>query len=174
MSAFNFSKLIPTKADQHCCDILWHFPGSSNKILHAPVNNSKLARIVFSPPCRPDDMNNLLTNVGMLQAIKDVLRLRPGGLLFAGVPCSSWLGFQLYPWRYCLMRFDVQWWKHMWLVWGPKVGLDFLPDAYATCGDIGRLPQLGHSQGLEFCTTSKLKFKLVMVVSQNRWLQYFH
>jgi len=42
--------------------------------------------------CRPDDMNNLLTVAGMMQAVKDTLRLREGGLLFGGVPCSSWLG----------------------------------------------------------------------------------
>lgn len=40
---------------------------------------------------RPDDMNNLLTVAGMMQAVKDTLRLREGGLLFGGVPCSSWV-----------------------------------------------------------------------------------
>ena len=39
---------------------------------------------------RPD-MNDLNTVPGLLTAARDLLRLKPGGLCFAGVPCSSQL-----------------------------------------------------------------------------------
>ena len=40
------------------------------------------------------ECNNICTVLGFLQAIKSTLRVREGGTLFAGLPCSSILVFK--------------------------------------------------------------------------------
>ena len=37
-------------------------------------------------------VHDLLCNKGFMHAAALVLRLKPGGLLYGGVPCSSWVG----------------------------------------------------------------------------------
>ena len=37
--------------------------------------------------------NDICGTLGFLTAVRDTMRIRQGGLLFAGLPCSSSLGF---------------------------------------------------------------------------------
>ena len=46
--------------------------------------------------------NDFLSNRGFATALRDTLRLRRGGLLFAGLPCGSWLG-----WYFIIYIYDV-------------------------------------------------------------------
>jgi len=41
-----------------------------------------------SKPCRPQD---ICTKAGLRTAIREVLRIRPGGFLWAGPECKSWV-----------------------------------------------------------------------------------
>ena len=55
-----------------------------------------LPRQTYDMVLRPET-NNILTTTGFLAALRDVLRVRAGGLVWAGVPCNTQLGSKRVP-----------------------------------------------------------------------------
>ena len=115
---------------------------------------------------RPDDTNNLLTTAGMLRGVKEVLRLTPGGLLFAGVPCAPWLRLNVYLYFGIFsVTYEPMLFQPCLPAWLAKVDLDIMPHPHAPCGDPWWFPWLRLNSYVVFDGNSWLYMPACRVIS---------